>query len=184
MEARLMLSKSKQKKEVQPRLFAPKPKPYKYPDLYTAPLEEAFDHMELLGFPLCDPFLLAKDGMKGGVLAADVPKYLGKTVVAYGYLVTSRKTPTAQGETMYFGNFIDQKGHFLDSVHFPPVAKKYPFTGGGIYRIVGKVTEDFGCIQIEVSEMHRVPYIEDPRYAEDQDYKGTKDHSMMNFLKG
>lgn len=182
-EARLMLGKKSMKKNIQPRLFAPKPKPHKYPDLYTAPLEDAFDHMELLGFPLCDPFLLANEEMKGGILAADVPKYLGKTVVVYGYLITARRTHTSKGETMYFGNFIDREGYFLDSVHFPPVAKQFPFTGRGIYRVVGKVTEDFGCFQIEASEMHRVAYIEDPRYAEEQDYKGTKDHSMMNFVR-
>ena len=182
-EARLLLAGTS-RKQAQPRLFTPQPKPYQYPDLYTAPLEEAFDQLELLGFPLCDPFLLAKEEMKGGILAADVPGYLDKTVVAYGYLITSRKTHTAQGEEMYFGNFIDRKGYFLDSVHFPPVATEYPFSGTGIYCIAGKVTEDFGCYQIEVSEMHRVPYIEDPRYSEEQNYKGTRDHSMMNFLRG
>jgi hypothetical protein len=96
-----------------------------------------------------------------------VPEYLGKTVVAYGYLVTARKTHTARGETMFFGNFIDRKGYFLDTVHFPPVAKAFPFTGRGIYRVVGKVTEEFGCFQIEATEMHRMPYVEDPRYAEE-----------------
>jgi hypothetical protein len=30
---------------------------------------------------------------------------------------------------------------------------------------VGKVTEEFGCFQIEASEMHRMPYLEDPRYG-------------------
>ena len=88
-------------------------------------------------------------------------------MVAYGYLVTARKTHTARGDTMYFGNFIDRKGFFLDTMHFPPVAKAYPFTGRGIYRVVGKVTEEFGCFQIEASEMHRMPYVEDPRYAEE-----------------
>jgi DNA polymerase III subunit alpha len=164
-ETRLMMGKAP-KKDMQPRLFLPQPKPYTFPDLYTAPLEDAFDQIELLGFPLCDPFLLTNRGMKGGILAADVPEYLGKTVVVYGYLVTARKTSTAKGETMFFGNFIDRKGFFLDTVHFPPVAKAYPFQGRGIYRVVGKVTEEFGCYQIEATEMHRMPYVEDPRYAE------------------
>lgn len=182
-EARLLLGGTK-KKQVQPRLFLPKPRPYQFPDLYTAPLEEAFDQMELLGFPLCDPFMLAKEDTSDGILAADVPRFLGKTVVAYGYLVTSRRTNTHKGEEMYFGNFLDHKGYFLDSVHFPPVAAKYPFSGRGIYRIAGIVTEEFGCYSIEATELHRVPYIDDPRYAEDQDYKGTKDHSMINFVRG
>lgn len=182
-EARLLLGSTK-KKDVQPRLFAPRPAPYRFPELYTAPLEEAFDQIELLGFPLCDPFMLAKEDTDDGILAADVPRFLGKTVVAYGYLVTSRRTHTSKGQEMYFGNFLDRKGYFLDSVHFPDVAAKYPFSGRGIYRIAGIVTEEFGCYSIEATELHRVPYIEDPRYAEDQDYKGTKDHSMVNFLRG
>lgn len=165
-QARLLLGKTK-KKDHQPRLFLPQPKPYRFPDLYTAPLEDAFDQIELLGFPLCDPFMLARHNMKGGVLAADVPEYLGMTVVVYGYLITARKTHTAKGETMFFGNFIDRKGYFLDTVHFPPVAEQHPFRGRGIYRVVGKVTEEFGCFQIEASEMHRVPYVEDPRYADE-----------------
>jgi len=171
-QARLLLGKAP-KKEVQPRLFTPQPKPYKFPDLYTAPLEEAFDQIELLGYPLCDPFVLSNRSMKGGILAADVPEYLGKTVVVYGYLITARKTHTAKGETMFFGNFIDRKGYFLDTVHFPPVAQQFPFTGRGIYRVVGKVTEEFGCYQIEAAEMHRVPYVEDPRYVEEPLKKPT-----------
>ena len=74
---------------------------------------------------------------------------------------------------MFFGNFIDRKGYFLDTVHFPPVAQQFPFTGRGIYRVVGKVTEEFGCYQIEAAEMHRVPYVEDPRYAEEPLKKPT-----------
>jgi len=182
-EARLLLGKVS-KRNVQPKLFAPTQKEFKLPELHTAMLEDAFDQIELLGFPLCDPFLLTKNDLKGGVLAADLKSYLGKTVVAYGYLVTARKTKTHHGQDMAFGNFVDREGYFLDSVHFPEVAAKYPFRGKGVYRVVGKVTEEFGCYVIEASEMHREPYIEDPRYSEDQEYKGTMDHSMLNFIKG
>lgn len=174
-QARLLMGKTSNK-DAHPRLFTPQPKPVQFPDLYTAPLEDAFDQMELIGYPLCDPFQLTNRGMKGGILAADVPEYLGKTVVVYGYLITARKTHTAKGETMFFGNFIDRKGYFLDTVHFPPVAKAFPFTGRGIYRVVGKVTEEFGCYQIEAAEMHRMPYIEDPRYAEEPNKKQLPQH--------
>ena len=40
---------------------------------------------------------------------------------------------------MYFGTFLDRDGDFIDTVHFPPVAAKYPFRGKGIYKITGKV---------------------------------------------
>lgn len=181
-EMRLLLG-GVSKKEVQPRLFLPQPKPYAFPELYTAPREEAFDHIELLGFPLCDPFMLMKQTPSAGVLAAELPRFLGKEVVAYGYLITAKTTHTSKGERMNFGNFLDRRGYFLDTVHFPDVAARYSFSGRGVYRIAGKVTEEFGCYTIEVSEMHREPYIDDPRYSEEQDYKGTHDHSLQNFLR-
>lgn len=66
---------------------------------------------------------------------------------------------------MYFGTFLDRDGHFIDTVHFPPIAVKYPFRGKGIYAITGKVLEEFGCINIEVVSLYKLPIIEDPRYA-------------------
>ena len=45
---------------------------------------------------------------------------------------------------MHFGTFIDQKGNFIDTTHFPYTVKKYPFRGRGVYRIIGKVVEEFG----------------------------------------
>jgi DNA polymerase-3 subunit alpha len=35
-----------------------------------------------------------------------------------------------------------------------------------MYKITGKVVEEFGFYSIEVEELHRIPYIEDPRYAD------------------
>jgi DNA polymerase-3 subunit alpha len=67
---------------------------------------------------------------------------------------------------MFFGNFLDRDGDFIDTVHFPPVAKRYPFRGKGIYRITGVVMEEFGCVSVEVSRMERLPIIADPRYAD------------------
>ena len=72
---------------------------------------------------------------------------------------------------MHFGTFIDRKGFFLDTVHFPNVAKKYPFRGRGVYRIIGKVAEEFGFHSIEVAEMYKEAMIEDPRYSEEKNIK-------------
>ena len=69
---------------------------------------------------------------------------------------------------MNFGTFLDRKGYFLDRVHFPDVAKRYPFRGRGVYRIIGKVAEEFGFHAIEVSEMYKEAMIEDPRYSEEK----------------
>ncbi|MFT7031223.1 MAG: DNA polymerase-3 subunit alpha, partial [Marinoscillum sp.] len=59
----------------------------------------------------------------------------------------------------YFGTFLDEEGNFIDTVHFPPVAKKFPFTGKGIYLMRGKVMEEFDAITIEVSAMKRLNYM-------------------------
>jgi len=67
---------------------------------------------------------------------------------------------------MYFGTFLDREGDFIDTVHFPPVATKFPFRGNGIYSITGKVLEEFDCITIEVSTMYKLAVVEDPRYSD------------------
>ena len=59
---------------------------------------------------------------------------------------------------MHFGNFLDEDGEFIDTVHFPPIAKKYPFRGKGIYQLEGKVVEEFDAISIEVDYMKRLDY--------------------------
>ena len=61
---------------------------------------------------------------------------------------------------MHFGTFYDREGNVFDSVHFPQIAKKYPFRGKGFYLMHGKVVEDFGVPMIEVSYMDKVPMID------------------------
>ena len=53
----------------------------------------------------------------------------------------------------------------FDSVHFPPVVKKYPFRGYGIYRLAGKIVEEFGFTSLEVVSMEKLPMKKDPRYV-------------------
>ncbi|MDP4827627.1 MAG: DNA polymerase III subunit alpha, partial [Flavobacteriales bacterium] len=91
---------------------------------------------------------------------------IGQEVRIYGYVVTAKPTRTIKGERMYFGTFTDRDGQWIDTVHFPDIAAKYPFRGRGVYAITGKVVEEFGCITIEVSRMEKCATIEDPRYAE------------------
>lgn len=170
-EAHLTIAKKTKKRSVEPKLFREQSKLFRFPDFYTAPLEEAYDQIELLGYPLCDPFLLLRRSPKGGILSADLGDFVGQTVVSYGYLVTAKNTSTNGGDQMHFGTFIDRKGFFLDTVHFPNVAKKYPFRGRGVYRIIGKVAEEFGFHSIEVAEMYKEAMIEDPRYSEEKNIK-------------
>ena len=138
---------------------------YKTPQLTSTDLENAFDEIELLGFPLCNPFNLLEHPSLNPLRANKLLSYKNKTITIEGYLVTTKNTGTSNGKRMFFGTFLDRDGDFIDTVHFPPVAAKFPFRGKGIYTITGKVLEDFDCVNIEVSSMERKAVIEDPRYA-------------------
>lgn len=151
--------------EHMPLLFKTPGMDFDLPPLPTTDSEQAFDQLEHLGFTLESPFDLIKDHEPSLLLADDLPNMIGKTVTIDGYLVTIKNTGTSNGKRMYFGTFLDARGDFLDTVHFPPVAERYPFSGPGVYKITGKVMEEFECISIEVAAMTRLPIIEDPRYA-------------------
>ncbi len=140
---------------------------YKTPELLSSKLEDAFDEMEYIGYALCSPFDLLTSSLKENIFASDLLAYVGKTVTVYGYYVTAKRTMTSRVELMYFGTFLDRKGDFVDTVHFPPVAKKFPLRGRGIYQLTGKVVAEFDCVSIEVSFMEKLPIIQDPRYAEE-----------------
>ncbi len=150
--------------QLQQQLFKLHTKNFVLPEFTITSLENAFDQLELLNFTLYNPFILLKDLPTNGLLCAQLSSYLNKVVVIYGYLVTAKNTSTSKGDRMFFGTFFDQKGQWLDTVHFPPVAKKYPFRGKGIYRITGKVVSEFDFLTIEVIKQERMPYISDPRF--------------------
>ena len=152
----------------QQQLFRPKTIYYEIPPLEHSAPEQAFDQIELLGYPLCDPFLLLQQPPQSRLLAQELTRYEGHVVLIYGYLVTTKPTKTNKGAVMYFGTFLDRKGVFFDTVHFPTVAKRYPFRGRGVYAIWGKVVTEFDCTTIEVTRLEIQPIIEDPRYAEGQ----------------
>jgi DNA polymerase-3 subunit alpha len=57
---------------------------------------------------------------------------------------------------MYFGCFLDAKGKFFDTVHFPDSLMKYRFKGNGIYLMLGKVVEEFGSPALEVEKMEKM----------------------------
>ena len=162
-EAHLQLGNA-QPKTNSSRLFQTPSSGFKLPDLNNHPLEDAFDEMELLDFPLQNPFDLLNLPPTTNCLAADLPQFLGREVTIYGYLVHIKNTRTSKYDRMHFGAFTDQEGHFFDSVHFPGVATKYPFKGKGVYRLTGTVTEEFNFYTIEVRHMQKLAYLPDPRY--------------------
>ncbi|HHC78327.1 MAG TPA: DNA polymerase III subunit alpha, partial [Flavobacteriia bacterium] len=129
---------------------------YQIPELVCTTLENAFDEIEILGFPLCNPFQLLARPQRTTLKAKELIHYKNKVITIEGYLVTIKNTRTSSGKTMHFGTFLDRDGDFIDTVHFPPVAAKYPFRGRGVYMITGKVVEEFNCITIEVNAMYRL----------------------------
>ncbi|MCE3258423.1 MAG: polymerase subunit alpha [Bacteroidetes bacterium] len=143
------------KKAVSPELFNIKPQEYELPKLENSWLDDAFDELELLGFPLCSPFLLIKEEITNTLTAKDLTQHRGERVEIVGQLITTKNTQTSRGERMHFGTFLDREGYWIDTVHFPPSVTAFPFTGPGCYRIIGTVIEEFDFIYIEVEQLHR-----------------------------
>lgn len=146
-------------------LFREKPVIFKLPVLQQHPLDDAIDEIELIGFPMCNVFDLVDDDPANYTPASDLPDYLGKIVNVLGYLVVTKPTNTIRNETMYFGTYIDAWGDWLDTVHFPPVVKKYPLTGKGFYQMKGRVVEEFGVYSVEVGYCKKLGYKERSSFA-------------------
>jgi DNA-directed DNA polymerase III PolC len=163
--AHFLLTKRKMTPRV-PQLFAIEPKKYTLPELNIQKFEDAFDEMELIGFPLTSPFHTLRSYPNSELCTRDFPKHLNKNVTILGYLITIKTTRTSKGDVMQFGTFLDMEGQFIDTVHFPPVAAKYPFRGKGIYTLHGKIVEEFEFYSLEVNRMQKELYIEDPRYSD------------------
>jgi len=155
------------KKALQKQLFVPKFRQTSIPKLTTTQQELAFEQIELLGFPLCSHFDLLVEEPRNGNTCKDLPNHLKKKILIYGYVVNIKTTHTGKGKRMQFGTFLDRDGHFFDTVMFPPVAARITFRGSGIYAVYGKVVEEFDFCSIEVEDMRKADYIQDPRYAED-----------------
>jgi len=144
-------------------LFEPPAVEYRLPDLPDDFLEDAWDQLEILGYPLIDPFDLTSEKFEEEVFAGDLSGLGGKLVTIAGYLVTTKRIMTSKGESMFFGDWLDRKGIMFDTTHFPDSARKHPFIGGGVYLLHGKVDNDFGVPSIEVDFMRRLPLRPDPR---------------------
>ncbi len=162
-EAHFLLSKQP-RKQTAPAIFEPEEKKFTLPPLHDKPLEDAYDEMELLGFPVTlSRFDMLKTDYRGNALACDLMSKLGQKVRMVGDLVTIKYVHTVRKDWMHFGCFLDEKGEFFDTVHFPQSLQKYPFTGQGLYLIEGKVVEEFGYPSVEVSKLARLPFQVDGR---------------------
>ncbi len=139
-------------------LFTDAPLQFQLPDLADHPLDDIYDQIHHLGFPLCNPFGLADDDPANYVPAQDLIKFANRIVTVLIYFIAHKHVPTKNGETMYFGTFIDSELNWVDTVHFPESAKRYPLDKSGFFKATGKVTLDFGVVSLEVSKMISVSY--------------------------
>ncbi len=162
--AHFILAKSK-RTAPERTLFEREVKEFRIPQLYHHPLENAYDEIELLGFPVSSsPFELLEDFNVPKTIVKELSGMINKNVEIVGNLVHVKRTQAGSGaygekKNMSFAVLIDFEGHWIDTVQFPEVAARYPFRGPGCYLIKGKVVEEFGFISIETSELYRLPNV-------------------------
>ncbi|MFN3405712.1 MAG: DNA polymerase III subunit alpha [Cytophagaceae bacterium] len=142
-----------------PQLFETKAKKFNLPVLEQKRYEDAYDQMDLLGFPLCFPFDLLAPEHKVGITSDQMLSIVGKKVSIVGYFITVKEVYTIKNDIMAFAHFIDRKGLSFDTTHFPPSLKQFPLRGKGFYLIKGKIVEEFGYPSIEVDEMEKLPMV-------------------------
>ncbi|TKK64847.1 DNA polymerase III subunit alpha [Ilyomonas limi] len=139
-------------------LFCEEPLAFTLPELTDNPLDDLYDQLEILGFTLTNPFELVADDGGNYVTARDLKDKAGTIVTTIVYFIAHKHVVTRNNDMMYFGSFIDRNLDWIDTVHFPDVATKYPIHNSGFYKITGKVVADFGVPSIEVSGMYKVGY--------------------------
>lgn len=150
--------------EVSSALFREPASAYQLPQLEHNPIEDAYDEIELIGFPVSvSDFDLLRTPFRGEVQANEMLQHTGSKQRMLGKLVTIKYVRTVRGELMHFGTFVDHTGELFDTVHFPPTLKAYPFQGAGMYLLFGKIVEEFGYPMMEVEKMARMPLKADPR---------------------
>lgn len=161
-QAHLFYKKSKVV-EHQTLLFQQETKQYELPTFHVNELEQSFEELDLLGFPLCNPFDLLESPIQNQIAVKDLKQYHGQFITLYGYLITVKTTRTKRGDLMNFGTFQDYAGEVFDTVHFPPSIKAYPFRGRGVYQLRGKVTQEFDYYSLEVVQQVKLKEVDDQR---------------------
>ena len=178
-QAIFKLNKSR-KRNTNPSLFKPKHRNFELPVLEHSWLEDAYDQMELLGFPLYSYFDMIAEQLLSNTKATEMKNYVHKEVLLYGILVNTRFNTTKQNKHMRFSTFIDQEGTYFDVVHFTKVVDKYPITGIGVYACYGKVTEEFGHYSIAAIWTRKITLQGDPRASDKSTFKNLKEKGIHN----
>ena len=155
------LNKSEGRKEQPETLFQLENQHFEFPDFSINALQNAYDEIELYGFPVSLTwFDLLKTSFRGELMACQMLHFVGKRYRMLGKLVTVKNFRTCKGDPMALATFVDATGEAFDTVLFPQVLKDWPFQGDGVYLLLGKVTEEFGQPSLEVEKMGRLEYKE------------------------
>lgn len=153
------LSKAEGKKEQPETLFQLETQHFEFPDFKTNALQNAYDEIELYGFPVSVTwFDMLKTKFRGELMACQMLNFVGRSFRMLGKLVTVKYVRTCKGDLMALGTFVDATGEAFDTVHFPQTLKAWPFQGDGVYLLLGKVTEEFGQPSLQVEKMERLEY--------------------------
>jgi DNA polymerase-3 subunit alpha len=137
------------------------------PILETNELEQAYEQIELFGFPLCDPFLLFEiPEIKNSVLPEHWPEHPGFFTEILGYLVSLKNTKTQRGDWMQIGTFEDRRGVVFDVVLFPPAVARHAIRRRGIYQMSGSISAEYGYASLSVQHLNRCSALLDPRFDE------------------
>ena len=153
------LHKGQAKTEQPESLFQPENRHFELPDFNTNALRNAYDEIELYGFPMTMSwFDLLETSFRGELMACQMMQFVGRCFRMLGKLVTIKYVRTCNGDPMALGTFVDATGEPFDTVHFPQAYKACPFQGDGVYLLLGKVTEEFGQPSIQVEKMAKMPY--------------------------
>src|SRR5690606_27685510 len=102
-EAHLLLNGQSQKMNTIPLFETVSEKPV-LPQLEYSVLEDIYDEMELIGFPVSTSlFDLAKSDFKGDALAKEMNQHEGKIIRMVGDFVTDKNSRIKSGQQMKFG---------------------------------------------------------------------------------
>lgn len=166
-EVKLHLKPKRDKRQADV-LFVPDGEEYTLPDLTPEAIEDAYDEIELLGFPLRSPFSLIPPPEEPPVFTRELEEHNQEEVTMIGYLVTTKTTTTVRGDRMQFATFVDSEGELFDVTLFPNEVRNNPLTGRGIYRMRAKVVREFGYHSLELIRQQKLLYLPDPRQVEDE----------------
>ncbi len=163
-QAHMLLGK-KVEQVAGPVLFNEPSRDFILPQLVHQPVEDAYDELEYIGFPVSMTlFDMLKTPFRGDIKAKELAGHVGEQVKMVGNLVTIKYVTTVKRDMMNFGTFLDDEGDFFDTTHFSYSLSRYPFRGRGLYLILGKVVEEFGFPSIEVDKLAKLEMVPDPRY--------------------